>query len=287
MPSENLVSKIQSAYPGFTRTEKKVADYVLKNQKKVLYMSITDLADACQVGDTSVYRFCRTLNLQGYQEFKLKLSLGQRSTTTQIGVISPTSNAAIDDSLRGTADRVLQIHTSALRETYSLLDQDRFVEFLRLIEDSRRVYFFGIGDSLLSAQEACNKFMRIAPKVYCLSDPHMQSMAAATMTEEDFLVIVSYSGSTKDNIHVAKIAKKAGAKLGCITRFAKSPLASYCDAILLCGSDEGPLDGGSIGVKVSQLFLIDLLYQEYYNRNYDVSIENNQKASNAVLDKLF
>ena len=64
-------------------------------------------------------------------------------------------------------------------------------------------------------------------------------------------------------------------------------LASYCDALLLCGSDEGPLDGGSIGVKVSQLFLIDLLYQEYYNRNYDASMENNQKASNAVLDKLF
>lgn len=287
MPDENFIAKIQATYPKLTRTEKKVADYVLKNQKKVLYMSITDLADACQVGDTSVYRFCRSLELQGYQEFKMKLSLGQRITTTQIGVVSPTSNVSIDDSLRGTADRVLQIHTSALRETYYLLDQDRFVQFLRLMEDARRIYFFGIGDSLLSAQEACNKFMRIAPKVYCLSDPHMQSMAAATMDENDFLVIVSYSGSTKDNIHVAKIARKSGAKIGCITRFGKSPLASYCDAILLCGSDEGPLDGGSIGVKVSQLFLIDLLYQEYYNRNYDTSIENNQKASNAVIDKLF
>lgn len=287
MPSENLITQIQVAYPNFTRTEKKVADYVLKNQKKVLYMSITDLADACQVGDTSVYRFCRSLNLQGYQEFKLKLSLGQRSTSTHLGVMSPTSNIFIDDSLRGTADLVLQLQTSALRETYALLDQDRFVQFLRIMEDSRRVYFFGIGDSLLSAQEACNKFMRIAPKVYCLSDPHMQSMAAATMTDEDFLVIVSYSGSTKDNIHVAKIARAAGAKIGCITRFAKSPLAAYCDAILLCGSDEGPLDGGSIGVKVSQLFLIDLLYQEYYNRNYESSISNNQKASNAVIDKLF
>ena len=38
-------------------------------------MSITDLADACKVGDASVYRFCRTLGLQGYQEFKMKLSL--------------------------------------------------------------------------------------------------------------------------------------------------------------------------------------------------------------------
>ena len=31
------------------------------------------------------------------------------------------------------------------------------------------------------------------------------------MTEEDFLVIFSYSGATKDNIYTAKIARQAGA----------------------------------------------------------------------------
>ena len=43
-------------------------------------MSITDLADACEVGDASVYRFCRTMKLQGYQEFKMKLSLSQAAS---------------------------------------------------------------------------------------------------------------------------------------------------------------------------------------------------------------
>ena len=43
-------------------------------------MSITDLADACHVGDTSVYRFCRTLKLDGYQDFKMKLSFKSQPT---------------------------------------------------------------------------------------------------------------------------------------------------------------------------------------------------------------
>ncbi len=58
------------------------------------------------------------------------------------------------------------------------------------------------------------------------------------MTEEDFLVFLSYSGATKDNIYTAKIARQAGAGIGCITRFQKSPLSAYCDVVLQCGANE-------------------------------------------------
>ena len=60
MQDMNLILKIQSVYNQFTKAEKKVADYCLEHKEEVPFMSITDLADACKVGDTSVYRFCRT-----------------------------------------------------------------------------------------------------------------------------------------------------------------------------------------------------------------------------------
>ena len=56
MYNSNIILQIQATYNQLTKAEKKVADYVLQNKKEVLYMSITDLADACEVGDTSVYR---------------------------------------------------------------------------------------------------------------------------------------------------------------------------------------------------------------------------------------
>ncbi|MGN0167806.1 MAG: MurR/RpiR family transcriptional regulator, partial [Acetatifactor sp.] len=74
MEEMNLILKIQSVYNQFTKAEKKVADYCLAHKEEVPYLSITELADACEVGDTSVYRFCRTLKLDGYQEFKMRFS---------------------------------------------------------------------------------------------------------------------------------------------------------------------------------------------------------------------
>ncbi|MEH7111653.1 hypothetical protein V7124_04625 [Neobacillus niacini] len=41
-----------------------------------------------------------------------------------------------------------------------------------------------------------------------------------------------------------------------ITRFAKSPLTSYADITLLCGANEGPLQGGSLSAIVPVRFTL-------------------------------
>lgn len=276
---QKFILQIQAAYNQFTKAEKKVADFVINNQQQVIYMSISDLADSCKVGDTSVYRFCRTMNLQGYQEFKMKLSLSQ---STVIAEEKTDTNAS-----KNMAETVMNLNISAIKETYTLLNMEEFEKVLHMFEKAKRVYFFGIGDSLLTAQGACNKFLRITNKVTCVTDSHMQAMSASTASPEDLFIIVSYSGATKDNILVANLAKKAGAGVVCISHFQKSPLTAYSDAILLCGADENPLEGGSMAGKMGQLYLMDLLYQEYYSRNYKACRRNNEKTSDAVLDKLF
>lgn len=281
MSGSSLVLEIQLSYNQFTKTEKKIADFVLQNTNKVLFMSITELAEECGVAEASVHRFCRTMGVKGYQEFKMKLSLGVASDEeVALEKNSPYLNV---DSL----DRILQGHINALRETRMLMRMEEIERIVQMMESAANIYFFGIGDSLLTAREARNKFLRICNKVSCVDDPHMQAMTASMAGLNDVIFIISYSGATKDNIYVAKIAKKAGAKIIGITRFLKSPLTSYTDALLVCGSNEGPLDGGSMGAKLSQLYIIDVLFQEYYSRNKEISIENNKKTSKAVVDKLY
>ena len=168
-----------------------------------------------------------------------------------------------------------------------MADFDSISEVVTMMKEAKRIYFFGVGDSLLVAQIARNVFLRITNKVFCVEDPHMQAMTASMATEEDLIIILSYSGSTKDNVYVANIAKEAGAKVVAISRFLKSPLTSYTDVLLLCGSNEGPLEGGAMGTKMSQMFVIDVLFHEYYRRNHEDSKTNNRKTSRAVVEKLY
>lgn len=279
----NLILQIQSSYNQFTKAEKKVADYCLAHRDEIPYLSITELADACEVGDTSVYRFCRTLKLEGYQEFKMKFSLSQNTADHSEEAVSEfeTSTTAFDSF----AKKIMNSHKNAIEETYHLLNPSTFERALDLLESAERIYFFGVGDSLLVAEEARNRFLRLTTKVNCITDPHMQAVAASLSTEKDLIFLISYSGSTKDNIQIAKLAKERGAKVICISHFQKSPLTAYCDAVLLCGSKEGPLNRGSMSAKSAQLYLIDLLYQSMYERNPEESFKNNELATASVVDR--
>ena len=118
---EDYLTKIRSVYNQFTKAEKKVADYILENPKKVLFMSISDLAEACNVGDTSVFRFCKTMNVKGYQEFKMMLSLSMRQAAPD-PTAEQDKSITLQDNIEDLVKKVLAENVSAIQETYSLIN---------------------------------------------------------------------------------------------------------------------------------------------------------------------
>ncbi|MBY9078620.1 MurR/RpiR family transcriptional regulator [Paenibacillus sp. HN-1] len=283
MRTISIFSSIHSLYNSLTKSEKKVADYVLEHSRQVVYMSITDLADECGVGESSIFRFCKSLSYTGYQEFKIALA---HTITVENEIPQLTDQIMMNDTIEQVASKVLSTNISALNETFTLIDTGKIDQAIDLLTTADRILFFGVGSSLITAMEAKNKFMRITNKTECSMDSHLQMMSAALMSDRDVAVIISYSGSTKDTIEVAKKAKSRGAKVISITRFVKSPLTSHSDLTLLCGANEGPLQGGSLSAKISQLYLLDVLYVEYFKRTHQESVANKESTAAAVSEKL-
>lgn len=283
----DLPSRLRTIYNQFTPAEKKVADYILANPHEVLFQSITELADACGVGETSVFRFCRTVGLRGYQEFKMQLSLGLSRTGQTEDGDGPTGDISRQDSLSAVIRKLLRHSEEVLEETAALVIQADLERAVELLTQARRILFFGVGASLTAALTAHSKFLRIEPKVLCVNDAHMQAMVAATTGPEDVAVVFSYSGSTMDTNSVAKLVKQNGAAVIAVTRFRKSPLTEFTDIALLYGVKESPLQGGSSSAAICQAFLVELLYTEYFRRNYDRCSNYIQTTSASVLDKLY
>lgn len=64
-----------SAIASLNNLEMMVYNYVIKNRDKVMYMTIRELADAAGVSTTTILRFCRKLNCEGYSEFRVRFKL--------------------------------------------------------------------------------------------------------------------------------------------------------------------------------------------------------------------
>lgn len=283
MSNMDIFASIKSRYNAFTNAERKVADYITENGKEVIYMSITDLAEACNVGEASVFRFCKTLDLKGYQEFKIVLA---HSISLEDEMPQISSEITLNDSFRQLSSKILASNIQALTETYNLLLEQQLEEAVELLVNAERIHFFGVGSSGVTALEAKNKFMRITNKTEFSIDAHFQMMSAALMHKEDVAVLFSYSGSTKDTIELAEVIKKRGAKIIVITRFAKSPLTTFSNVTLLCGAKEGPLQGGSLSVKIAQLYILDLLYFGFIKETKSESLGNKELTAQAVITRI-
>jgi DNA-binding MurR/RpiR family transcriptional regulator len=283
--NNDILLNISTIMESLTKAERKVADFVLQFPHDVLYMSITDLAEHCGVGDTTVFRFCKTLKINGYQDFKMMLAQSLSSKET-IGAMTLSDEINITDSTDEVCQKLLNTNITALKQTLDMIRFQDIETAVNMIANAKLIYFFVAGASSVMALEAYYKFARILPNVISTQDIHMQAMASSLLSETDLAIAFSYSGSTKDVIDILKRAKQNHAKTICITRFAESPLTAYADIVLLCGANEGSFQGGALSAKVAQLYLLDILYTEYFKKNYIVSDQNKKLTTQSIASKL-
>ena len=270
----NILERIHASYYQLTAAERRIADYVLSRYQQVQFMSITQLAEESGTADATVSRFCRSLKLKGFNAFKIELAKYAASATAA----RPTAT----DSTEGRAQEAGRLAQEAIAQTIALIRQQDVLEAVELFEKAGRVACMGAGGSMLLASECAHLFSTVSDKFLAVSDSHMQMSWAATMRQEDVIVLISYSGATRSGVEILELAKERGVKTVLVTRYPKSPAAKLADVVLCCGSSESPFQFGSVPAKVAQLMILDVLFQEYLHRNREACEENVQRIAAAL-----
>ena len=275
----NILDRIHASYYQLSAAERKVADHVLGRHDQVQFMSITQLADECCVAEATVSRFCRSLRLKGFNAFKIELAKHSVSGGTVRSQVQSL------DTLGGRCQEVGRLAVEAVNHTLEMVDAKQTLRAVELFERAPHVMCIGSGGSMIMAEAFANLFAMADPKFYAVSDAHAQISAAATMGQEDMIVLFSYSGATTAGVQVLELAKSRGIATVLITRYPKSPAAKLADVVLRCGSNEGPFQFGSVPAKVAQLVVMDVLFQEYCHRNRERCEDSIQRIASALSDQ--
>jgi len=119
---KNIVALMLQEYENFTRSERKIVDYVLEHQTETQYISITDLSAVCEVAVSTISVFCRKMKLAGFNDFKLELA---RAALPARAVLSgPGSQITEEDSTAAVIGKVLH----ALQAPFKAASRRRFRE---------------------------------------------------------------------------------------------------------------------------------------------------------------
>ena len=259
----NVFQKISSEYYQLTASEKKVADFVIANQRNTQFMSISELAEECDVAEATVSRFCRRLGYKGYNAFKLAVA---NSTARRVGEPPLSGEPSPEDSVQEMCQKLYGNDIEALAQTLALVRPEQVAAAGEILGTAGRVLCMGQGGSMIMAMEAAHLFSTAYPSFQPVYDSHLQTIAAATLTPRDAVLFFSYSGSTRELMDLLEVVREQGARIILVTHFPKSPAAAFADVILQCGANEGPLQLGSVAARIAQLFVIDVLFAEVCRR---------------------
>ncbi|ALD78455.1 MurR/RpiR family transcriptional regulator [Citrobacter portucalensis] len=244
--NENLLLRLRQGVDGYSRTQQKLGEFVLSDPAKVIYLTITELARESDTSEASVTRLCRALGCKGYNEFKMALALDLQQG-------QPVEHSGDE------IDNVVNESVQALQDTAKLLDRTLLESAALALHQAQSVQIYGVAASAILGEYLHYKLLRLGKPAQLFSDMHRAAMNAATLNKDTLVVAISSSGSTRDLLHVVKLARKQGVRVLALSNTPRSPLASLSDIQLVAAKPEGPLSAGALNAKVGVMLLVELL----------------------------
>ena len=65
---------IESCYPSLSKSERKVADYILQEKGNIIYETLLEISKKIKVGEATILRFVRKIGFSGFQDLKLQIA---------------------------------------------------------------------------------------------------------------------------------------------------------------------------------------------------------------------
>jgi RpiR family carbohydrate utilization transcriptional regulator len=236
-----------------SKSERRVADTLLESPQHYVNATMHELALASGVSEPTIVRFCRTLKLSGYREFRLRLA---QDLASQVHYQHSRINA--DDSASLLVDKVIDGAISSLSRVRGQLADDVIDEAITLISSSKRIEIYGVGGAGIVVNDAQLKFSRLGLNSQPYCDTYLQRVAAGMLEENTCVLAISNSGRSKDLLASVKLAKSSGARIISITASA-SPLAALSDLHLAIDLDDSDDYLVPIKARIAHMAVVDTL----------------------------
>lgn len=270
--------RIRENFDSMTKSEKKIAEYVLKSSKDIISDSAQEIAIKTSTSPASVIRFTKKVGYNSLNEFKFALVAEEYTKeNTEFDYII-NSNDSIDLIINKLGNKVID----TINDTKELVDDEKLLEAVEAIKNAETIYLYGVGASAMVAMDFQYKLLRINKKVMFQSDSHLQLAVAVHITNRDVAVAISYSGNTREVNLAIEEAKKNGSTTIAITKCGKSILSNIADINLNIPSIEKDLRIGAISSRTSQLFVTDSLFLGIAKENLDKTEKNLISTRNLV-----
>lgn len=227
---------IAEKIPSMSKSQEKIAKFILKNPNTVPFLTVGKLAKMVGVSEATVVRFATFLGYSGFPEFQQDLqdSLQKQMTTTER--LQMSDHIYNDNHAEKMIYEIFQDDITNINTTLEQLDFQSFEKAVQALLDARKIYIVA-NRSAMSLGIFLEYYLRIMlDNVEFITSYELISEKFNSLNKTDVVVGISFPRYTKSTVNSFSFAKERGATTIAITDNLLSPLIPNADIPLTASS---------------------------------------------------
>lgn len=234
--TNKLLNKIDKNYEQMSKGQKLLADYILKNYDKAVFLTAAKLGKVVGVSESTVVRFATQLGYQGYPGFQKALEELVRNKLNSIQRMEVTYGRISQSEILAS---VLQSDIEKIKLTLANMDQNAFELAVETILNAKRIYVVGI--------RSCAPLANFLSFYLNLIFDNVTSVHTNSLSEifeqlirigaEDVIIGISFPRYSMRTLKALEFASNRKAKVITLTDSVHSPMTLYSSCNLIARSD--------------------------------------------------
>lgn len=263
------LTMLKQIMPHLPPSQRKVAEYIVNSSCEIMNYSAVEIGQKSNTSSAAVMRLCKSMGIDGLQELKLRI-FGDLKSDQKVEYRDIQPEESFESVLHKTTENSLK----AIKETSEIMNLDELKKAVHSIIKAKKIIFFGVGSSGLTAQDAQLKFLRINKNAVAFTDIQVTSTILANINKGDVFFGISFYGETPEVVKLMQIAKARGAVVISLTKYGRNSVSDIADIKLYTSSiGDAELRSAATSSRLSQLHIIDAIFMCVATQEYDITIK--------------
>ncbi len=228
---ENGFEKILSSYDNLSKSQRKIADFIVSNLGEVVFTSVTELGEKLDVSDATIVRFAQALGYSGFPELKADLIKYYKIYLNPAERIKRYIGEAGSEEL--TYEGITRKEIKYLEESINTINEKTFQDAVELICSTDNIYIFGTGSNEPLSSHLYYRLERFGLKVSLISVSGRNLFEKLLLLDKnDLMIAYAFYKPSLDFKRLSAITSERGAKLILITDSMTPPMIKNANIIL-------------------------------------------------------
>jgi len=230
------IDKLVLSLPKLTKTQKKVAEYIIKHPIDVAFMTLDQFSNIINTSTTTIMRLMYQLGYSGYSEFQRELQAQLRDKVNPAVRLETGIKDVRDENIWS---KCCEKQIQNIRTTFTMIPEKTLDQVVSSIAAAQRKYFLAVRGGLMVARYMNDFLGRMFGKCQLIHADNFIEWCTIVpdLNESDLIIAISFPRYAKRLARCLHLAKEKRSQIILLTDSHSAPPAKYADVLLPCSYD--------------------------------------------------